>query len=163
MAESYERLIRKNAAPASASASNPSIEGERVGTTAAAGLTVGVRVGVCVMVGVFVGVKVGVLVGVFVATPAGVFVGVLVGVFVGVEVGATPAGQRENSDVLLPGSVAVAVITVWPPEIGKVGLKVTLPLPSVVTLTKPRNVCPSPKSFGAAALQETFEKNSTRN
>src|SRR5262245_38409835 len=88
--QSYERRNRKIAAPTSARARRASIDGDRVGTTAAAGLIVGVRVGVLlggsvgVMVGVLVGVKVGVfvgvLVGVFVGTPVGVFVGVFVGV-----------------------------------------------------------------------------------
>ena len=51
----------------------------------------------------------------------------------------------ENSEVLLPGSVAVAVI-VWPTETAVAGEKVNEALPveaSVVTLFSPMNFLPS--------------------
>jgi hypothetical protein len=47
--------------------------------------------------------------------------------------------HAENSEVLLKGSVAVAVITTWPGGIGTASaLKLPLPLPFVVTVVKPR-------------------------
>ena len=90
-----------------------------VGVPLAVGVGVGVRVavGVGVRVAVGVGVCVAVGVGVAVAVGLGVPVGVGLGVPVpvGVGVGLAPAEvtgtQAENSDVLPPGSVAVAVIT----------------------------------------------------
>ena len=45
--------------------------------------------------------------------------------------------QAENSDVLLPESVAVAV-AYWPVEIGVANLKVTSPEALVVTFVVPR-------------------------
>src|SRR5687767_6571644 len=53
--------------------------------------------------------------------------------------------QLENSELLLFGSVAVAVIA-EPAATGaaKVGENVALPLPSVVTSAKPRKLWPSP-------------------
>ena len=113
MLRSQERLTRKSAAPRSASASSPSIEGDSVGTTTlGAGVLVaapptGVGVLVGVFVGVFVGVAVGVLVGVLVATPAGVLVGVFVGVLV-----ATPAG-------VLVGVFVGVLVGVGPPTTAK--------------------------------------------
>src|SRR5262249_43694771 len=166
----YERRKAKIAAATSASASRPSIHGERVGTTAAEGLMVGVFVGVFVatpVVGVLVGVLVGVFVGVFVSWPVGVLVGVLVGVFVGP--GAPATKEAENSDVSAGrseptvSSVAVAVTTVCPPGIAnETGPKLPfgVPVPAqvpVVRVVKPRKVCPSPFPEGS---QEALEKNS---
>ena len=130
---------------------------DSVGTTAAGAPWVAVRVAVGVTVGVAVGTPAGVLVRV------GVGVGVDVGVFVGVFVvpPPVPARHAENSEVLLFGSVAVAVKIVCPPGTAKgPAVKVALQLPSVGTLAKPRNVRPSPLP---EAWQATFEKNSTRN
>ena len=120
------------------------------------GVTVGVDVGGGV-VGVGLGVKVGVNVG-----PPGVMVGVTVGVGVGVSV--TPNAMHfENSDVLLLGSVAVAVMT-DPAETvtGSVTLNVAMQDAFVEGVATPRNVIPSPKSLGGPALQEGLEKNSIR-
>jgi len=83
-------------------------------------------------------------VGVGVAVLVGVGVGVLVGVDVGVA-GTPTTRQAENSDVLLLGSVAEAVMN-WPrgTGIGNVTTKLTLPLPSVVAGSEPRKLSPSP-------------------
>ena len=119
-------------------------------------VAVGVDVGGGV-VGVGLGVKVGVNVG-----PPGVMVGVTVGVGVGVSV--TPNAMHfENSDVLLLGSVAVAVMT-DPAETvtGSVTLNVAMQDAFVEGVATPRNVIPSPKSLGGPALQEGLEKNSIR-
>ena len=129
----------------------------------AVGVFVGVAVGVFVgvAVGVLVGVAVGVAVGVGVGVAVGVDVGVAVGVFVGVGVGPPVAiRQRENSDVLFAGSVAVAVTT-WPSGTitGRTTFMAAL-LPTVVTEVAPRKVWPSPWRRGS---QARFEKNSTRN
>ena len=84
----------------------------------------------------------GVAVGV--GTPAGVVVGVGVnaGVVVGVGVGGAPRGKHaENSEVLLAGSVAVAVKIVWPGGTGKTsGPKLAMQEALVVTLANPRYV-----------------------
>jgi hypothetical protein len=130
------------------------------------GVLVWVPVGVAVAVGVLVGVLVGVFVGVLVGVFVGVLVGVFVGVFVGVLVGATMAKQVENSDVSIGASeptasnVAVAVMTFWPPGMGKTSGPKVAPQPaSVVTVVDPRKVCPSPLPEGS---HEAFEKNSIR-
>src|ERR1700733_5077651 len=72
-----------------------------------------------------------------------------------------PPRHIENSDVLPSGSVAVAANAVWlfgaPENVS--GPKLALPLPSVVTLAKPRNVCPSPNPD---LLHSTLAKNSSR-
>src|SRR6185503_15868721 len=53
--------------------------------------------------------------------------------------------HAENSEVLLPGSVAVAVTTVPAvSETGRLTLIGAFPPPSVITFVKPMNVCPSP-------------------
>jgi hypothetical protein len=68
--------------------------------------------------------------------------------------------HEENSDVLLLGSVAVAVIEL--PLMAAVGtekLKLALQDASVVTLVAPRNVLPSPFPDES---QLVLEKNSTR-
>lgn len=91
---------------------------------------VGVRVNVLVIVPVLVGVGVNVLVGVL------VYVLVKPGVSV---VAVKTSWQAENSDVLPAGSMAVAV-TYWPAVIAPgagVNEKLTLPVPSVVTLVEP--------------------------
>src|SRR2546426_628081 len=124
-----------------------------VATPAGVFVIVGVAVGVAVREGVRLGVRVG---------PPGVMVGVNVGVGVGVRV--TPNGRHcENSDVLLLGSVAVAVMT-DPAETvtGSVTLNVAMQDGPIEGVATPRNVIPSPKSLGGAALQEGLEKNSIR-
>ncbi len=68
--------------------------------------------------------------------------------------------HSENSEVLLAGSVAVAVKMVWPGGTGKTsGPKLALQVAFVVTTANPRNVWPSPLPRGS---QITFEKNSIR-
>src|SRR5262249_54541410 len=69
--------------------------------------------------------------------------------------------HAENSEVLFEGSVAVDVITVEGATGGSVALKVAPQSVTgfVVTLVKPRNVCPSPLPDGS---QAEFEKNSIR-
>lgn len=69
--------------------------------------------------------------------------------------GAVTTRQAENSEVLLFGSVAVAVMN-WPAEseVGK--LKLALQLALVVTVIEPMNVCPSPLPEGS---QEVLAKN----
>jgi hypothetical protein len=54
--------------------------------------------------------------------------------------------HRENSEVLLSGSVAVAVAKAWEAGTvaGSVTMKLASPLPSVVTIVEPRKVSPSP-------------------
>src|SRR5438105_2332756 len=66
----------------------------------------------------------------------------------------------ENSEVSLPGLVAVAVMN-WPgvTEAGSVTLKVALPSAPVVAMVKPRKVWPSPKPEGS---QVGLPKNSMR-
>lgn len=110
-------------------------------------------VGVDVMVGVAVGVNV--MVGVNVGPP---------GVMVGVAVTTPPTTKHcENSDVLLFRSVAVAVMIEGAGmPTGSVTLKLPWQKASVDTVVLPTNVCPSPKSFGGAALQLPLEKNSIR-
>src|SRR4051812_21564053 len=63
------------------------------------------------------------------------------------------AGTRENSDVLFEGSVAVAVMNGADGSNGveKEKGEGVLPLESVVTLMKPRNVFPSAKPSGSTA------------
>src|SRR5947199_7825934 len=107
------------------------------------GVIVGVFVGVCVMVNVFVGVK----------------VGVNVGVFVGVGAPDT-AKHAENSEVLLFGSVAVAVMKSTEETVTlSVVLKDPAQLASVEAVSEPRNSFPSPNPEGS---QEGLEKNSIR-
>src|SRR5437764_8674176 len=65
----------------------------------------------------------------------------------------------ENSDVLLAGSVAVAVMT-WTTESGAGKLKLALQPASVVTVIEPMKVCPSPLPEGS---QEVLAKNWTVN
>jgi len=146
------------------------LHGETLGVAVAVGvggglaLGVGVGVGVAVAaavavaVAVTVGVAVGVRVGVVVAV--GVAVGEAVGVGVGVGVACTTTLHAENSEVLLFGSVAVAVTT-WPDctVTGKVTLIVALQLASVGMSLKPMKVCPSPLPNGSHC---TLSKNSTR-
>src|SRR5687767_6277318 len=67
----------------------------------------------------------------------------------------------ENSDVLPPASVAVALICASDETFdGSVTLKDALPLESVVTKILSRNVSPSPAPDGSTVL---FEKNSIVN
>ena len=139
-------------------------DGVRVGPP---GVIVGV--GVAVAVGVFVrvgvGVKVGVGVGVKVGPP-GVLVSVGVGVGVGVDVGVgvTPPAivkHCENSEVLFPGFVAVAVANWRGFATGNAsGPNVTFPLASVVTWAVPTGTSPSPKPVGS---QRLLTKNSSVN
>lgn len=130
--------------------------------TVGVGVDVGVRVcvGVAVSVGVNEGVRVGppgVMVGV------GVGVGVRVDVAVGVDVGVgvTPpaiARHCENSDVLLPGFVAVAVANCSGlATANAIGPNVTFPLASVATCAVPTGTSPSPNPDGS---QTPLTKNS---
>jgi len=99
---SYKRLITNKAAATSASASRKSIQEDSTGIAAPAPGS-----GVGVLVGVFLGVMgpvVGVNVGVFVKVMGGVIVGG--GGIVGVGAKIT-VKHCENSDVLLPGGVAL--------------------------------------------------------
>src|SRR5437879_3617956 len=60
------------------------------------------------------------------------------------------AAHRENSEVLLPGSVAVAVMHCPRGTVTiKLRLKPASPDEFVVTCTEPRNVCPSPYPEGS--------------
>jgi len=149
---SYKRLITNKAAATSASASRKSIQEESTGIAAPAPGS-----GVGVLVGVFVGV-----VGPVVGVSVGVFVKVMVGVIVGVGAKIT-VKHCENSEVLLPGSVAVAVMT-DPAETvtGSVTLKLALQEGSVEGVENPMKTFPSPKSLGGPAWQEGLEKNSIR-
>ena len=112
----------------------------------ALGVGLGVAAGVAegVALGVGVGVAPGVADGVGVGVGSG-GVGDGVGGGVGVGVGAVTGIQAENSEVLPPGSVAVAVMT-WPGvTAGKLmTLMLALQLVSVVTVVEPRKICPSP-------------------
>ena len=74
-------------------------------------------------------------------------------------VGAGALAHAANSEVLPAGSVAVAVTTL-PAGSAKALLKLALPLASVVALTAPRKVWPSPKPEGS---QLGLEKNSILN
>ena len=69
--------------------------------------------------------------------------------------------HSENSDVLLFGSVAVAVMK-WPTGTvsGKVTEKLASPLPLVVTSVEPRKFSPSPYPVGS---DDASEKNSSLN
>jgi hypothetical protein len=59
----------------------------------------------------------------------------------------------------LAGSVAVDVMNCWPAGAGPAAaVKLALPLPSVVTFAKPRNVSPSPYRDGS---HDVLEKNSS--
>lgn len=90
----------------------------------------------------------------------GVAVGVAVTVAVGVGVACTTTWQAENSDVLLFGSVAVAVTTCPDCTLtGKVTFIGALQLPSVIMLANPMKVCPSPLLSGSHC---GLSKNSTR-
>jgi len=119
------------------------VVGVGVGVGVEVGVEVGTPAGVFVAVGVGVTVEVGVIVAVDVGV--GVFVGVKVGppgVMVGVAVTMPVTAKHcENSDVLLFGSVAVAVMT--DPAVTPAA-SVTLKLPwqkaSVETVVLPRNV-----------------------
>jgi len=94
-------------------------------------------VGRCLGVGLDLGV--GLTLGVRVA------VGDPVAVAVGVGVGCPTTWQAENSEVLLLGSVAVAVITCPVRTLtGKVTLIVAIQLGAVGMLAEPMKVCPSP-------------------
>ena len=129
-----------------------------VGVGVGVAVAVAVAVAVEVAVGVVVGVAVGVWIGVAVAV--GVAVGVAVTVGVGVGVACTTTLHAENSEVLLLGSVAVAVIT-WPPctTTGKVTLMVALQVASVGMSLEPMKVCPSPLPSESHC---GLSKNSTR-
>ena len=78
----------------------------------------------------------------------------------GTGVAAVTDWHEENSEVLLLGSVAVAVMS-WPTVTAaeKAAVKLTLPPSSVVTSLKPRNVSPSPFPDGSHAA---LAKSSTR-
>ena len=91
-------------------------------------------------------------------TPSGVAVGLMAPI-VGVRLAAGIGS--ENSDVLLLASVAVAVM-VWPlaSVAANVALIAALPLALVVTLAKPKKVCPS---VNAPPLAAELTKNSMRN
>jgi hypothetical protein len=147
-----------------------------VGVSVKVGVTVGVLVGVPVLVevGVTVGVNVSVMVPVDVGVGVGVtvgvrvkvnvFVGVKVGVLVGVFEGVGPAPTMkhwENSEVLLLGSVAVAVMA-SPMETVTESVASNEPeqLASVETVVGPRNNFPSPNPEGS---QDGLAKSSIRN
>src|SRR5215475_11364827 len=86
-----------------------------------------------------------------------------VAVAVGVGVGVPPCAtvHAENSEVLLLGSVAVAVITSPDPTVtGKVTSIVALQLPSVVMSAEPTKVSPWPNP---EEWHWALSKNSTRN
>jgi hypothetical protein len=78
-----------------------------------------------------------------------------------VGVACTAGLHAENSDVLLFGSVAVAVTT-WPDWTftGRLTFIGALQLPSVMMLVEPMKVCPWPKP---EEWHWALSKNSTRN
>ena len=122
----------------------------------------GVAVTVAVAVAVAVGVAVGVTVGVSgaVAVAVGVAVDEAVAVGLGVGVPCWTTVHAENSDVLLFGSVAVAVITSPDCTVtGKVTLIVALQLASVSMSAEPMKVSPSPLPNES---HSALSKNSTR-
>ena len=122
--------------------------GVAVATPAGVFVTVGVEVGVNVgPPGVTVTVTVEVGVGVKVGPPGvkvavGVEVGVRVAVWVGVGVAPIPltVRQAENSDVPLPGFVAVAVAKRRGVAVGKFTPNAIFPVPSVVRINVPIGV-----------------------
>jgi hypothetical protein len=137
---------------------NGVVLGVAVAVGVGVGLTLGVGVGVGVAVAVAVAVAVGVAVGV--AVTLGVAVGEAVAVGVGVGVACTTTLQDENSEVLLFGSVAVAVTTCPPCTLtGRVTSIVALQLASVGISLEPMKVCPSPLPSGSHC---GLSKNSTR-
>src|SRR5215813_13851058 len=114
-----------------------------VAVAVAVGVTLGVTVGVWVGVAVAVGVAEGVAVGVTVA------VGVAVTVGVGVGVPPTTTVHAENSEVLLFGSVVVAVTTCPDSTLtGNVTFIVALQLSSVSASVEPMKVSPEPLPEG---------------
>ena len=126
------------------------------------GVVLGVAVAVGVGVGLTLGVGVGVGVAVAVALAVAVAVAVGVAVTVGVGVGVPPCTtlQDENSEVLLFGSVAVAVTTCPPCTLtGRVTSIVALQLASVGISLEPMKICPSPLPSGS---HSGLSKNSTR-
>ena len=124
------------------------------------GVVLGVAVAVGVGVGLTLGVGVGVGVAVAVAVTLGVAVDEAVAVGVGVGVACTTTLQDENSEVLLFGSVAVAVTTCPPCTLtGRVTSIVALQLASVGISLEPMKVCPSPLPSGSHC---GLSKNSTR-
>jgi hypothetical protein len=112
-------------------------------------LGVGVGDGVAVGVGESVGVGVGESVGVgHWPVPTGVQVDVGVGDGVGDGVTMNTGTEFENSEVLLDGSVAVAVTVEASKEASrKSALMPALPLPFVVTGMDPTKVRPSSEPF----------------
>jgi len=139
------------------------------GASVGCGLGVGVGRGVCVGgdVGVAVGVPAAVAVGVAetvavdVAVAVGVAVGEAVSVGVGVGVAPTTVIQAENSEVLLLGSVAVAVTTCPDCTVtGRLTLIIALQLASVGMSLDPMKVSPWPKP---EEWHWTLSKNSIRN
>jgi len=113
-------------------------------------------------VGVAVGVPAAVAVGVAETAAVAVAVAVGVAVDVGVGVGVVPTTtlHAENSEVLLLGSVAVAVTTCPDSTVtGKVTLIVALQLASVGMSAEPMKVCPSPLP---EEWHWALSKNSTR-
>ena len=135
------------------------------GASVGCGLGVGVGRGVCVGgdVGVAVGVPVAVAVGVAENVAVAVAVAAGVAVAVGVGGGGVPpctTVQVENSDVLLFGSVAVAVTTCPDCTVtGRLTSIVALQLASVGMSAEPMKVCPSPFPSGSHC---GLSKNSTR-
>ena len=139
--------------------------GVLVGVSVSVGVFVGVRVavplGVLVGVAVSVGVFVGVCVGVTLGVSVGELVAVAVGVSVGVAVGTGTSRHCENSEVLLFGSVAVAVMncpaeTVADRTMAFMPVKSAVhsgiaPMTLVLTIAEPMKVCPSPKLDGSHA------------
>ena len=126
------------------------------------GVVLGVAVAVGVGVGLTLGVGVGVGVAVAVALAVAVAVAVGVAVTVGVGVGVPPCTtlHAENSEVLLFGSVAVAVTTCPDCTLtGSVTSIVALQLASVDISLEPMKVCPSPLPSGS---HSGLSKNSTR-
>ena len=110
--------------------------------------------------GVAVGVRVAAGVAVGVCVAVGVAVDVAVTVGVGVGVACTTTLHAENSEVLLLGSVAVAVITCPDCTVtGKVTLIVAVQLAAVGMSAEPMKVCPSPLANGSHC---GLSKNSTR-
>ena len=120
----------------------------------------GVVLGVAVTVALGVGLGLIVDVGVAVDVAVGVTVGVAVTVGLGVGVPSCTTLHAENSEVLLFGSVAVAVTTCPDCTVtGKVTLIVVLQLASVGMSAEPMKVCPSPLPNGSHC---ELSKNSTR-